>query len=364
MTGGLPGQHPWSLLDRHARVELTRTPTPLQHLPHLSGSLGVRVAMKRDDLTDLALGGDKPRKLEYELASPVRDGADWLVGCGSAQSNFARLLTAAARCLGLGCSLALAAGEHTEDQGNLLTVGLMGADVHLFDTEDVWDLEAQCLALCEELRQHGHRPHYVPVSGTTPTSCLGYVRAGFELAGQLDQARLRPDALYLPFGTGGIAAGIAIGLRAASKNIPLIGCSVNRPAPDCAEQFDTLVPKIQELLGLPPSRLEIEVRDDQLGEGYGKVTDNCLAAIVKIAQTEGILLDPVYSGKVAATLLADCRNKRWPPGANVIMLHSGGVPALFAYHEDILRALGRPRATARERITRQPATPNQTSDNG
>lgn len=206
------------------------------------------------------------------------------------------------------------------------------------------DLDAQCLALCEELRRHGHRPHYVPVSGTTPISCLGYVRAGVELANQLDGARLRPDALYLPFGTGGIAAGIAIGLHAAGKNIPLIGCSVNRPASACAGQFDTLVPKIQTLLGLPPSRLEIEIRDDQLGAGYGKATSDCLAAITELARTEGILLDPVYSGKVAATLLADCRNKRSSPDANVIMLHSGGVPALFAYHDEILDALGHPRS--------------------
>jgi D-cysteine desulfhydrase len=339
MTGGPAGQRPWSPLDRFARIPLTRMPTPLQHLPHLSDRLGVQVAMKRDDLTDLALGGDKPRKLEYELAGPVRDGVDWLVGCGSAQSNFARLLTAAARRLGLGCSLVLAVGEHPEDQGNLLTVRLMGADIRLVDTDDVWDLDVQCLALCEELRQRGHRPHYVPVSGTTPTGCLGYVRAGLELAAQLDDGHLEPDALYVPFGTGGIAAGIAIGLGAAGKDIPLIGCSVNRPAPACVEQFDTVVPKIQTLLDLWPFRLEIEIRDDQLGAGYGKVTDNCLAAIAELAQTEGILLDPVYSGKVAATLLADCRNKRWPPDANVIMVHSGGVPALFAYHDDISHAL-------------------------
>lgn len=338
MTGGLAGSPPWSLLARHARIPLTRTPTPLQHLPHLSERLGVQVAIKRDDLTDLALGGDKPRKLEYELAGPVHDGIDWLVGCGSAQSNFARLLTAAARRLGLGCSLVLARGEHPEHQGNLLTVRLMGADVRLVDTDDVWDLDTQCLALCDELRRHGHRPHYVPVSGTTPTSCLGYVRAGLELADQLDDDQLEPDALYVPVGTGGIAAGIAIGLRAAGKHIPLIGCSVNRPAPACVELFDTLVPQIEALFDSSPSRLEIEVRDDQLGSGYGKVTDDCLAAIAELARTEGILLDPVYSGKVAATLLADCRSKRWAPEANVIMLHSGGAPALFAYHDEICHA--------------------------
>jgi 1-aminocyclopropane-1-carboxylate deaminase/D-cysteine desulfhydrase-like pyridoxal-dependent ACC family enzyme len=324
-------------LDRHPRIELTRAPTPLQHLPHLSARLGVQLAVKRDDLTDLALGGDKPRKLEYELAGPVRDGVDWLVGCGSAQSNFARLLTAAARHLGLGCSLVLARGEHPEDQGNLLVVRLMGGDVHLVDTDDIWDLDAQCLALCDELRLRGHRPHYVPVSGTTPVSCLGYVRAGFELATQLDEDRLDPAALYIPFGTGGIAAGLAVGLHAAGKDVPLIGCSVNRPADACARQFADLVAKVQAILGLPPSPLEAEVRDDQLGAGYGKVTDSCLAAIHDFAETEGLLLDPVYSGKVGATLLADCRSGRWPADAQIVMLHSGGVPAIFAYSDDVLR---------------------------
>jgi D-cysteine desulfhydrase len=339
MPDARSGGHDWTVLDGHARIELTRAPTPLQHLPSLSARLGVRVAMKRDDLTDLALGGDKPRKLEYELAVPVREGTDWLVGCGSAQSNFARLLTAAARRLGLGCSLVLAKGDHPEDQGNLLMVRLMRADVRLLDTDDVWDLDAQCLALCDELRRAGRRPHYVPVSGTTPTSCLGYVRAGLELAAQLETARLEPDAIYVPFGTGGIAAGLALGLREANRELLLVGCSVNRPAELCAEQFASLVSEVQALLGLAPSPLAIEVRDDQLGDGYGKVTAGCLAAIQELAEREGILLDPVYSGKVAATLTADCRSGRWPPGAQVVMLHSGGVPALFAYHNEIMQAL-------------------------
>jgi D-cysteine desulfhydrase len=325
-------------LDGFHRIVLTRAPTPLQPLPHLSALLGVTISLKRDDLTDLALGGDKSRKLEYELARPLRDGADWLVGCGSAQSNFARLLTAAARRLGLGCSLVLARGEHPEEQGNLLVVRLMGAEVHLVDTDDVWDLDVNCRDLCEELRRRGHRPHYVPVSGTTATSCLGYVRAGLELAAQLNDAVIEPDALYVPFGTGGIAAGIAVGLHEAGKKLNLIGCSVNRPAEACAMQFSDWVSQIEGLLELEPSHVTIEARDDQLGEGYGKATDLCLGAIRDFAQTEGVLLDPVYSGKVGATLLADLRGGRWR-GGHLVMLHSGGVPAIFAYRDEVVSFL-------------------------
>jgi D-cysteine desulfhydrase len=306
------GDHPRmpDAIDDFDRVVLTRTPTPLQHLPYLSAQLGLTVRLKRDDPTDLALGGDKPRKLGYELADPVREGADWLVGCGSAQSNFARLLAAAARGLGLGCSVVLAMGEHREDQGNLLVVRLMGAEVHLVNTEDVWDLDAACQVLCEDLRRRGHRPHFVPVSGTTARSCLGYVGAGVELSLQLDDLGLH-HAVYVPFGTGGIAAGMAVGLREAAQEVPLIGCSVNRPARVCVALFNDWVCQIEALLELQPSSITIDARDDQLGEGHGKVTHACLGAIYDFARFEAILLDPVYSGEVGASFLADARSDRW-----------------------------------------------------
>jgi D-cysteine desulfhydrase len=322
-------------LDRHPRLFFTRTPTPLDDLEHLSRRLGVKVSLKRDDLTDLALGGDKPRKLEYELARPEAAAADWLVGCGSSQSNFARLLTAAARRLGMGCSLVLARGDHPDDQGNLLVVRLMGADVRVVDVDDIWNLEEHCQDLCEQLRAGGHRPYYVPVSGTTPESCLGYVRAGYELADQLAERDQQPAALYVPFGTGGIAVGLALGLRERGLPFPIIASSVNRPAPSCADQLDHLAPAVAALIGSDVGDLGIEIRDDQLGRGYGKPTDACLDAIVTFAQIEGVLLDPVYSGKVAATLLADCHARRWPPGTHIMMLHSGGSPAIFAYQQEL-----------------------------
>src|SRR5437588_11703415 len=162
-------------LKSYPRVSLTRLPTPLHPLPHLSDRLGLGISIKRDDLTDLGFGGDKPRKLEYEVAQALAHGADTLVTCGSSQSNHARLTTAAARKVGMECAVVLSRDRYEAFQGNLLTVYLMGAQVHLVESSDHWDLERQALDLCETLRLQGCVPHYIPVSGTTPHSCLGYV---------------------------------------------------------------------------------------------------------------------------------------------------------------------------------------------
>lgn len=330
-------------LTAFSRVELTRAQTPLQRLNRLSERLDLDLWMKRDDLTDLALGGDKARKLEYELARALEHGADTLVTCGSSQSNFARLLTAAACRLGLECALVLSAGHHSEPQGNLLIVQLMGAQVRMVDTTDIWDLEGECLALCDELRAAGRHPYYVPVSGTTATSCLGYLRAGFEVVDQLQAAALRPAAVYTPFGTGGIFTGLQLAFSERQPAPALIGVSVNRDRRSCEELVRRRAAEVWSLLDVPPAPAQapvaLELRDDQLGGGYGEPTPACLDAIVELAQREGILLDPVYSGKVAAALLADGRAGRWPSGTTVVMLHSGGVPALFAYHEEVLAHL-------------------------
>ena len=324
-------------LARYPRETLTRTPTPLDRLPHAGAQLGLDLYLKRDDLTDLALGGDKPRKLEYEVAKARALGATVLVTCGSAQSNHARLTTAAARRVGLGAVVVLSRDDRRVFQGNLLTVYLMGADVRFADTADHWDLERQALSVCDALRASGETPYLIPVSGSTPLSCLGYVRAGLELADQMAGAGLRPAAVYTPFGTGGIFAGVLSALRARGIGCPVVGISVNRAVEVCRESLDTWWAAIGELLGLDPARPQgqIEIHDRFVGRGYGDATEGCLDAILLLAETEGILLDPVYSGKVFAGLCAHQREGRWPPDQPVVMLHSGGAPALFAYHEEI-----------------------------
>ena len=200
-------------LNSYPRVSLTRLPTPLHPLPHLSTRLGLSISIKRDDLTDLVFGGDKPRKLEYEVAQALAHGADTLVTCGSSQSNHARLTTAAARRVGMQCAVVLSRDRYEAFQGNLLTVYLMGAQVHLVESSDHWDMQQQVLDLCETLRSQGHVPHSIPVSGTTPHSCLGYIRCGLEIASQITEQGLHLDAIYVPFGTGGIFTGLLLALR-------------------------------------------------------------------------------------------------------------------------------------------------------
>ena len=331
---------------RYPRVALTRLPTPLQTLSRLSERTGLDVWIKRDDLTDLALGGDKPRKLEFELGAARARGADMVVTCGSSQSNHARLTTAAARHLGMECAVVLSDDRYRAPQGNLLTVQLMGAHLTVVDVEDHWDLEEHAHELCRRLREQGRRPHYVPVSGTTPTSCLGYVVAGLELADQLRDEGLDPAAVYTPFGTGGVLTASMLALRDRGFEAHFVGISVNRGEPECRDNIDRWWKSLCDLLDRDAAsdRGSHEIRDRFIGEEYGDPTPAALDAIVTMAEAEGILLDPVYTGKMAAGFLADVAADRWADGATVVLVHTGGVPALFAYHEEVaahLRRLGR-----------------------
>ncbi len=324
-------------LSRYPRETLTRTPTPLDHLVHAGARLGMDLHLKRDDLTDLALGGDKPRKLEYEVAQAKAAGATVLVTCGSAQSNHARLTTAAARRVGLRATVVLSRDERRTFQGNLLTVYVMGADVRFAEIDDHWEIEGHALRVCDELRAEGETPYYIPVSGSTPLSCLGYVRAGLELAEQLKAAGLRPAAVYTPFGTGGIFAGTLTALRDLAIDCPVIGISVNGDAAQCQANLDTWWNAISELLDRDSARTRgaTEIHDQFVGRAYGDATEACLDAILLMGETEGVLLDPVYSGKVFAGLCAHAGEGRWGADQTVVMLHSGGTPALFAYEREL-----------------------------
>lgn len=324
-------------LNRYPRVELTRVPTPLDHLTHLQQAIGLNLYLKRDDLSDLTLGGDKPRKLEYELAQAQAHGADMIVTCGSVQSNLARLTTAAARRLGMGCALVLSRDRYESLQGNLLTVRVMGARVRVVDTADHWDLEEHALAMCEELKAEGFQPHYIPVSGSTPHSSLGYVRGSLELIQQLEALELSPQAVYTPFGTGGIFASVLTTLRAHGYACPVIGISVNRQYAECEANFRKWWDTLTHLLDLDQDRSAgaYEIHDQFVGREYGDPTEAALDAILLMGRTEGILLDPVYSGKVFSGILSHHADGRWDADRPILMLHSGGVPAIFAYHAEI-----------------------------
>lgn len=325
------------------REQLAVTPTPLEELPNLSARLGTGVLVKRDDLTGLALGGDKPRKLEYELARARAAGADVLITCGSTQSNHARLTSAAARKLGMDCAVVLSNDIYHDTQGNLLTVRLFGADVRVFDVDDHWGLEPHMAELAAELRAAGRRPHVIPVSGTTPHSCLGYVRAGLELGEQLRQRDIGLDAIYAPFGTGGIFTSLLLALRWQGIECPMVGVSVNEDEAECWRSFLRWWTETTALLGLPaPPRYDnVELTDEFVGREYGDPHEACLSAITLLARSDGVLTDPVYTGKMLAGFLAHQADGRWGAGQRVLLLHTGGVPALFAYRDALTEHIGR-----------------------
>lgn len=325
------------VLERYPRIALTRLPTPLHTLPSLSAKLGLQILIKRDDLTDLTLGGDKPRKLEYEVARAQAQGADTLLTCGSAQSNHARLTTAAARKAGMECVVVLSRDQYQAFQGNLLTVYLMGAQVHLVEASNHWDLDSSLHTVYQGLLAQGKKPYVIPVSGTTPQSCLGYVRCGLEIANQIAEQGIALDAIYVPFGTGGIFTALLLSLREQGITCPLIGISVNQKQAQCYEQFNRWWREICQLLERDPQHAPeaFEIHDAFIGREYGDPTEDCCDAIMLMAKTEGILLDPVYSGKVMAGFLAHQAAGRWSAKNHILLLHSGGIPALFAYSKEL-----------------------------
>ena len=336
-------------LDTYPSVHLMERPTPLHNLAQLGAHLELDFWLKRDDLTSLALGGDKPRKLEYELARALESHADVIVTSGSSQSNHARLTSAAARSLGLDVVLVLSNDEHAQFQGNLLTVHLMGGEVVMVDADDHWDLEEEVSAVCDRLRAEERTPYVVPISGTTPHSCLGYVDGAMELIEQLMTRDVSPDVIYTPFGTGGIFTAYLLTMRSLGIDAKLVGISVNRPIDQCEEQVDTWWDALSDLMGVGSelSRGSYTIDDGYVGREYGHATDECLEAIVSMASHEGILLDPVYSGKVFAGLLGHAASGLIEKGQTLVMLHSGGSPANCAYQAEIAAHLTRVNRTRR-----------------
>ena len=325
----------------HPRIELTRRPTPLQRLDALSAQLDLDLWIKRDDLTDLALGGDKPRKLEFELPLAIGAGDDTLVTCGSSQSNLARLVTAAARRIGMECCVVLSRDEHTAMQANLLTVQLMGAETIIVDVEDHWDLESHAVTACSALIERGRRPYYIPVSGSTPTSCLAYVDGALEILQQASEHDVEFDTVFTPVGTGGVFSGSLFGFHHSDRHPTFIGVSVNRDAATCRRNVERWWGDISGLLSVPYKHLpaHIELTAGFVGAEYGDATDACLDAIIDLATAEGILVDPVYSGKVFAALFDYARAGRLEAGSTVLVIHSGGVPAIFSYADKIAERL-------------------------
>jgi len=318
------------------RFPLAQLPTPLEEVTRLSHALdGVRILVKRDDLTGLALGGNKTRKLEYLIGDALAQGASLVLTEGPAQSNHCRQTAAAAARAGLRCVLVLNSPDPAPPlQGNLLLDHLFGAEVHLVRHRDERHAELEHLANLFAAR--GDRPYVIPTGGSTPVGAAAYVRAALELAAQLVERGVMATRVYLATSTsGGTHAGMVLGASLLGQPFEVIGVAVEDEAEAIRQRVAALAEATAELLGLegrfPPEAIIVD--DRWVGPGYGVPSEETLEAIVLTARTEGLVLDPVYTGKAMAALIGQIRRGEVTPGETVVFLHTGGAPALFAQAE-------------------------------
>ncbi len=317
-------------------VRLGFAPTPLAPLPRISERLGIRVLIKRDDQTGLAFGGNKTRKLEFLVADALARGCDTLVTGGAQQSNHCRQTAAAAAACGLACHLALAGEEPARAGGNLLLDRLLGAIPHycgpLRKGESI-------PLIAEELRRRGHTPCVIPYGGSSGLGALGFVKAALELKAQLDETGEAPSAIVFASSSGGTHGGLLLGAVQAGLHARLLGIEIDKGEAGEGPFADRILEIAAEAAALlKASRTvipsEVDLARQFTGDGYGVVGDPERNAIRLMAAQEGILLDPVYTGRAFGALVELARLGELGRGP-VVFWHTGGGPALFPYAGDL-----------------------------
>jgi D-cysteine desulfhydrase family pyridoxal phosphate-dependent enzyme len=303
-------------------------PTPLHDAPRLTAALGgPRVLVKRDDLTGLALGGNKARKLELLAAQARRDGADILVTGGGRQSNHARLTAAAANRLGIDCHLVLAGPRPDTPSGNLLLDGLMGATIEFGASDHYPRLEQAIVEASARLESAGRRPCTIPIGGASVTGVIAYAEAVDELLPQLRDARVVGTRwIVVADGSGGTHAGIIAGL--GDEPLQVVGVDVGT-RPDLDHAVARLAAQAAAASGRGRPAADVVVDHEHVGAGYGEISPAAIEAMTIAARTEGLVLDPVYTGKAMAALVTRVRDGRIGENDSVVFWHTGGSPALF-----------------------------------
>lgn len=323
-------------LTRFPRLEFIGAPTPLEYLPRFSDYLGREIYIKRDDVTPMALGGNKLRKLEFLAADALREGADTLITAGAIQSNHVRQTAAVAAKLGLHCVALLenpiaTRAENYLTNGNRLLLDLFNAQIEMCDA--LTDPVAQLGELATRIEAQGFRPYVIPVGGSNALGALGYVESALEIAQQCEGA-VELSSIVVASGSAGTHAGLAVGLEQLMPEAELIGVTVSR-------KRDEQKPKVVALQQAVARELEVEATaditlwDDYFAPGYGTPNEEGVEAIKLLARLEGILLDPVYTGKAMAGLIDGISQNRFKDRGPILFIHTGGAPALFAYHPHV-----------------------------
>jgi L-cysteate sulfo-lyase len=305
---------------------------------HLNGP---NLYIKRDDCTGLATGGNKTRKLEFLMAEALQESADTIITQGAVQSNHARQTAAAAARFGMGCELLFEHRVQDPDDaylnsGNALLDQLLGATTHHYPKAT--DMDQAMSSLAEKLRRKGKRPYIIPGGGSNPVGALGYVNCALELLAQANERGLVIDHLVHATGSAGTQAGLIVGLKAMHSKIPLLGIGVNAPKDLQEERVYTLAVETAAYIGAAGCviRDDIVANCDYVGKGYGISTDSMKEAVSLLARLEGILADPVYSGKGLAGMIDLIREGDFKKGENIVFLHTGGSAGLFGYYQQLL----------------------------
>ena len=327
---------------RFPRARLGHAPTPIDPAPNLGAALGIDLWIKRDDCTGLAFGGNKVRQLEFHFGEARARGADTVLVTGAVQSNLVRIAAAAARKLGMAIHIQLedrvaAGGETYRTSGNLLLDRVLGATLHPFpEGEDEAAADAAMERRAEMLAAEGRRPYVIhSAPGHPPLGGLGYVLAAEEIVEQAPGTGF--DAVVCASGSALTHAGILVGLRALGERAPVLGICVRRDAASQGARVAQVASALAAMIECPDAfdAGDVDVSDAVLVPGYGRLNEAVREAMALAAGHEGLLLDPVYTAKAMAGLIAHVRSGRIAPGSRVLFVHTGGQPALFAYGDSL-----------------------------
>jgi L-cysteate sulfo-lyase len=325
------------LLSRFPRLRFSHGPTPIEPLEQMTRKLGgPKLFVKRDDCTGLAGGGNKARKLEFLMGDALAQGATCIVTQGATQSNHARQTAAISAKCGLACTVVLEdrtgfVDEEYLTSGNVFLDDLLGAEIR--KARGGTDMDAEMAKVAEELRAAGGRPYVIPGGGSNPVGALGYAQCALELVQQANDQGLQFDWIVHGTGSAGTQAGLLAGLESIRADIPVLGISVRAWRNPQEERVFALAEATASHIGAPGAvrRSSVRVDDRFVGDGYGVPTDAMVEAVRFAARTEGLLLDPVYSGKAMAGLMHLIREGFFKSSDNVVFLHTGGSAALFGY---------------------------------
>jgi L-cysteate sulfo-lyase len=326
-------------LSRFPRVSLARLPTPIEPLPRLSAHLGrPKLYVKRDDLTGLGLGGNKLRKLEFLLGEARADGADTVLTVGAMQSNHARQTAAACARLGFDCELILRRGSHATEaylhSGNVLLDRLFGARQHVLESHE--SREGRMAMREAELRVEGRRPYCIPVGGSCGLGNLGYAACAEEILKQANAEKLEFDAVVVATGSGGTQGGLVAGMKLLD-GVPIIGIAVEGTRQEQEALASAQAEETLRLLGQEDTGIagDVIVLDEFVGPGYARPSEAMREAVSLAARYEGLVLDPVYTGKAFAGFIALARSGRYGKDQSLLFVHTGGAPGLFGYPESV-----------------------------